>query len=130
RPGRAAGGGEHSRALPPRGHRLVDVLWLVERVPGGRQEATRRRHSSRRDFRRGEGSPPRGASVEGGRRRSHPREPPAQKKYDRGWGRRGMRYSASDKTEIIRLVEQSHLPARRKQEKLGAPKSSFYPRDV
>ena len=24
-----------------------------------------------------------------------------------------MRYSASDKTEIIRLVEQSHLPARR-----------------
>ena len=26
-------GGEHSRALPPRGHRLVDVLWLVEGVP-------------------------------------------------------------------------------------------------
>ena len=25
--------------MPPRGHRLVDVLWLVERVPGGRQEA-------------------------------------------------------------------------------------------
>ena len=29
-----------------------------------------------------------------------------------GWGRRGMRYSASDKTEIIRLVEQSPWPAR------------------
>jgi hypothetical protein len=26
-------GGEHSRALPPRGHRLIDVLWLVEGVP-------------------------------------------------------------------------------------------------
>src|SRR3974390_2204414 len=49
-----------------------------------------------------------------------------KKKHDRGWGRRGMRYPASDKTEIIRLVEQSHLPARRTLEKLGIPKSSFY----
>jgi putative transposase len=48
------------------------------------------------------------------------------KKHDRGWGRRGMRHSASDKTEIIRLVEQSHLPARRTLEKLGIPRSSFY----
>ncbi len=30
-----------------------------------------------------------------------------KKKYDRGWGRRGMRYPASEKLEIIRLVEQS-----------------------
>ena len=37
-----------------------------------------------------------------------------------------MRYSASDKTEIIRLVEQSHWPARRTLEKLGVPRSSFY----
>jgi putative transposase len=37
-----------------------------------------------------------------------------------------MRYSASDKIEIIRLVEQSHLPARRALEKLGIPRSSFY----
>ena len=37
-----------------------------------------------------------------------------------------MRYSASDKTEIIRLVEQSHLPARRTLDKLGIPRSSFY----
>ena len=37
-----------------------------------------------------------------------------------------MRYSASDKTEIIRLVEQSHVPARRTLEKLGIPRSSFY----
>ena len=33
----------------------------------------------------------------------------AQKKRDGGWGGRGMRYSASEKLEIIRLVEQSHL---------------------
>jgi putative transposase len=37
-----------------------------------------------------------------------------------------MRYSPSDKTEIIRLVEQSHLPARQTLEKLGVPRSSFY----
>jgi putative transposase len=37
-----------------------------------------------------------------------------------------MRYSASDKTEIIRLVEQSHLPVRRTLDKLGIPRSSFY----
>jgi putative transposase len=36
-----------------------------------------------------------------------------------------MRYSATDKTEIIRLVEQSPLPARRTLEKLGIPRSSF-----
>ena len=41
------------------------------------------------------------------------------KKHDRGWGRRGMRYPASEKLEIIRLVEQSHLPVRRTLEKLG-----------
>src|SRR6202789_843710 len=37
-----------------------------------------------------------------------------------------MRYSASEKAEIIKLVEQSHLPARRTLEKLGIPRSSFY----
>ena len=37
-----------------------------------------------------------------------------------------MRVSPFDKTEIIRLVEQSHLPARRTLEKLGIPRSSFY----
>jgi transposase InsO family protein len=37
-----------------------------------------------------------------------------------------MRYSASDKTEIVRLVEQSHWPARRTLDKLGIPRSSFY----
>ena len=37
-----------------------------------------------------------------------------------------MRYSASNGVEIIRLVEQSHGPARRALEKLGIPRSSFY----
>jgi hypothetical protein len=30
-----------------------------------------------------------------------------------------MRYPASEKLEIIRLVEQSHLPVRRTSDKLG-----------
>lgn len=37
-----------------------------------------------------------------------------------------MRYPASEKLEIIRLVEQSHLPARRTLEKLGIQPSRFY----
>jgi hypothetical protein len=36
----------------------------------------------------------------------------AQKKHDRAWGRRRMRYPASEKLEIIRIVEQSHLPVK------------------
>ncbi|MGA9545151.1 MAG: IS3 family transposase [Candidatus Sulfotelmatobacter sp.] len=49
-----------------------------------------------------------------------------KKKHDCGWGRRGMRYSASEKLEIIRLVEQSHLPVRRTLEKLGIKPARFY----
>ena len=37
-----------------------------------------------------------------------------------------MRYSASEKLEIIRLVEQSHLPVRRTLEKLGIKPARFY----
>ena len=37
-----------------------------------------------------------------------------------------MRYPASEKLEIIRLVEQSHLPARRTLDKLGIAKTTFY----
>ena len=37
-----------------------------------------------------------------------------------------MRYPASEKLEIIRLVEGSHLPARRTLDKLGVPKTTFY----
>ncbi len=37
-----------------------------------------------------------------------------------------MRYPGSEKLEIIRLVEQSHLPVRRTLEKLGIPRTTFY----
>ena len=37
-----------------------------------------------------------------------------------------MRYPASEKAEIIDLVEGSHLPAKRTLDKLGIPRSTFY----
>jgi putative transposase len=37
-----------------------------------------------------------------------------------------MRYPAAEKLEIIRLVEQSHLPARETLEKLGVSRATFY----
>ena len=37
-----------------------------------------------------------------------------------------MRYPASEKLEIIRLVERSHLPIRRTLDKLGIPRTTFY----
>jgi putative transposase len=37
-----------------------------------------------------------------------------------------MRYPASEKLEIIKLVEQSHLPAKRTLETLGIPRTTFY----
>jgi len=37
-----------------------------------------------------------------------------------------MRYPASEKLEIIRTVERSHLPVRRTLDKLGIPKTTFY----
>ena len=36
-----------------------------------------------------------------------------------------MRYPASEKLEIVRIVEQSHLPARRTLEQLGIPRRTF-----
>ena len=37
-----------------------------------------------------------------------------------------MRYPASEKLEIIRLVERSHLPAKQTLDKLGIPRTTFY----
>jgi putative transposase len=37
-----------------------------------------------------------------------------------------MRYPASEKLEIIRLVEQSHLSAKRTLDTLGVPRTTFY----
>ena len=37
-----------------------------------------------------------------------------------------MRYPPHEKLEIIRLVEQSHLPAKQTLDRLGIPRSTFY----
>lgn len=37
-----------------------------------------------------------------------------------------MRYPASEKLEIIRLVERSHLPTKRTLAMLGIPRTTFY----
>ena len=37
-----------------------------------------------------------------------------------------MRYPASEKLEIIQLVERSHLPAKQTLDKLGIPRTTFY----
>ena len=37
-----------------------------------------------------------------------------------------MRYPASEKLEIIQLIEQSSLPVKRTLEKLGIPRATFY----
>ncbi len=37
-----------------------------------------------------------------------------------------MRYPASEKLEVIRLVEQSHLPAKQTLDMLGIPRTTFY----
>ncbi|WRQ46734.1 IS3 family transposase [Rhodobacterales bacterium FZCC0083] len=49
-----------------------------------------------------------------------------KKKHDRGWGGSGMRYPASEKLEIIRTVEGSHLPTKQTLDMLGIPRSTFY----
>src|SRR5262249_23041666 len=48
------------------------------------------------------------------------------KKRSRGWGGRFMRDSASEKFEIIELVEQSSLSIRRTLAPIGIPRSTFY----
>ena len=37
-----------------------------------------------------------------------------------------MRYPASEKLEIIRLVERSHLPAKQPLDMLSVPRTTFY----
>ena len=37
-----------------------------------------------------------------------------------------MRYPASEKLEIIRILEQSHLPVRRTLEQIGVSPATFY----
>ncbi len=37
-----------------------------------------------------------------------------------------MRYPASEKLEIIKLVEQSHFPAKQTLDRIGIPRTTFY----
>src|SRR5215212_2784837 len=117
---------QHCGALPARGYRREPVLYLVEGVPGGGQTTPGGRYRAGSYQRRGQGSAAGSLRPEGTRCRAGDGIAPAQKKHDRGWGRRGMRYPACEKLEIIRLVEQSHLPVRRTLEKLGVSRATFY----
>jgi putative transposase len=97
-------------------------VWSKEFMEAGKRRLA---GDTARADRRSEGSAPRGQRPEGVRCRPDTREPSAQKKHDRGWGRRRMRYPGSEKLEIIRIVEQSHLPARKTLEQLGIPRRTF-----
>jgi putative transposase len=119
--------GEHSIAELCRREGIAESLyytWSKEFLEAGKRRLagdTARAATSGevKDLR--PGSP----SAEGGCRRTGAGIAPAQKKHDRGWGTRGMRFLASEKLEIIRLVEQSNLPVRRTLEKLGVSRA-FY----
>jgi hypothetical protein len=50
------------------------------------------------------------------------------KKHERGGRRRNMETPAAEKAEIIWLVEQSHLPARRTLVLPAIPRITFYRR--
>ena len=55
----------------------------------------------------GQGAAPGGQCAQGGGGRADAREPAAEKKRDRDWGGRCVRYPIAEKLEIIRRVEQS-----------------------
>jgi len=99
---------------------------VVEGVPGSGQEAADRGHRSRGQLGRGEGDAGRSPAAQGDGGRGPDRESPAQEKRFRGWGDRLIRYPASEKVEIIELVEQSPLSIRRTLAQLGIPRSTFY----
>src|SRR5210317_1926015 len=51
---------------------------------------------------------------------------PIRGQGQRGWGRRRMRYPASEKLEIIRTVDAAHLPGRQTLAMIGIPSSTYY----
>ena len=77
--------------------------------------------AGRRSFLRQAGSDLRGSQrftcrisrLKGGSGGTGHGKPPAQKKRARGWGGRYLRYSASEKYQMIRLLESSSLSFRR-----------------
>ena len=86
---------------------------------GGGQEAASRRYRTGSNQRRSQRAADRSAAAQGVAGRGPARKSLAQKKRDRRWGVRYMRYRAAEKLEIIHLVEQSSLPVRRTLAQLG-----------
>jgi len=108
--------GEDSIAELCRREGIVQNLyyrWSKDFLEAGKK-ATGWRYGPGRDLGRGQGPASRGQRAEGGRGRADPRKSSAQKKsVTAGWGGSHMRYPASEKFEIIQLVEESALPVRR-----------------
>jgi len=113
------------RSFGARGDTLLHVFWLAQGIP----EAVRPRLA--RDTARAANT---GEVKELLRQPSALKEVVADltlenrllKKHGRGWEERGMRNPAPEKAEIIQLVEQSHMPAKRTLDTLGMPRTSFY----
>lgn len=73
-----------------------------------------------------QGTAPRSQGPQGSCGRTDAGTPLAQKKHDRRWGRPGMRYTPSEKLEVIELVDESHLSVRLTLAKLGISRATFY----
>jgi transposase-like protein len=93
----------------------------------GGQEAASWRRGARSDQRRRQRSAQRKPGTDRGRCRDHTQEPCAQKESDGSWrGGRFVRRTASEKMEIIRLVEGTDLPVRASLRQLDVTRSTFY----
>src|SRR5210317_1196823 len=99
---------------------------MVQGLHGSRQETTGWRYCASGEQQRSHGSTARSPGPQRGGGRADPGASVTEKKHARGWGRPRMRYPATEKLEIIRLVERSHLPAKQTLDKLGIPRTTFY----
>ncbi|TDJ21302.1 MAG: helix-turn-helix domain-containing protein, partial [Deltaproteobacteria bacterium] len=104
------------------------LLPLEQGVSRSGQEAAVGRYAARGGYERSRCSATGKRPAQGAGGRDGAREPSAQKKRDglrfaRG---RGVRVSASEKIELIRLVEGSSLPVRRTLAEIGLARSTFY----
>ena len=95
-------------------------------VPRSRQAAPGRRHGACRHHRRGQGAPPGSPRLKEVVAEQALELRLLKKSMIAAGDDRDMRYPAAEKLEIIRLVEQSHLPARRTLRQLGIPPATFY----
>jgi hypothetical protein len=110
--------------VPPRGDRRAPLLSLVEGIFGGRQkrlagDTVRAATSDEVKELRREASALKEVVTE------LTLENRLLKKARSGLGGRRMRYPVAEKSEVIRLVEQSPLPVRHTLAKLGIPRATF-----